>query len=107
VGIPDADPGPLFLGLDRAHGGHRLSDTSIYRIIRNLGKRAGLRARPHGLRHTAITDALDMTGGEVKKVQRFSRHKNLQTLLLYDDARKDEGGKWPAGWPTRSSGRGY
>jgi integrase/recombinase XerC len=85
-------PGPLVTALDRASRGRRLSGTGLYLVIRRLGERAGLRARPHGLRHAAITAALDLTGGDVRKVQRFSRHKNLQTVLRYDDNRQDLGG---------------
>ena len=53
----------------------------------------GLKVWPHGLRHAAITEALDLTGGDVRKVQRFSRHRDLQTLTIYDDARIDMGGE--------------
>ena len=53
---------------------------------------AGVRARPHGLRHAAITEALELTGGDVRRVQRFSRHRSLQTLLRYDDNRQDLAG---------------
>ena len=49
--------------------------------------------RPHGLRHAAITGALEATGGDVRAVQRFSRHASVETLLVYDDARQDLGGK--------------
>lgn len=55
--------GALFIALDRAHHGVRLSTTSIYRIVRAAGERVGARARPHGLRHSAITSALDATNG--------------------------------------------
>ena len=30
--------------------------------------------RPHGLRHASISTALDITGGDVRKVMKFSRH---------------------------------
>ena len=53
----------------------------------------GPAARPHGLRHAAITEALDATGGDVRAVQRFSRHRSLATLQLYDDSRQDLGGQ--------------
>jgi integrase/recombinase XerC len=86
------EPGPLFTALDRASGGRHLSGTGLYLVIRRLGEQAGLRARPHGLRHAAITAALELTGGDLRKVQRFSRHRNLQTVLRYDDNRQDLGG---------------
>jgi len=49
-------------------------------------------ARAHGLRHQGITRALDKTHGDVRKVRTFSRHAKVETVLIYDDARKDEGG---------------
>jgi integrase/recombinase XerC len=49
-------------------------------------------ARPHGLRHAGITEALDLTKGNIRAVQRFSRHRDLRILNLYDDNRIDLGG---------------
>jgi integrase/recombinase XerC len=86
-------PGPLFRSIDRAGRlKGRLSGTAVYLIVRQLGQRAGLRARPHGLRHAAITEALDLTGGDVRAVQRFSRHRDVRVLQRYDDNRKDLAG---------------
>jgi integrase/recombinase XerC len=87
-------PGPLFTSLDRAgKGDGRLTGSAIYTIVRGLGHKAGLVARPHGLRHAAITEALDRTHGDVRKVQRFSRHRDVRVLLRYDDARQDLAGE--------------
>ncbi len=47
----------------------------------------GLRLTPHKLRHSAITAALDATGGDVRRVQRLSRHARLETVMVYDDNR--------------------
>jgi integrase/recombinase XerC len=44
------------------------------------------------LRHQGITRALDLAGDDVRKVRRFSRHAKLDTLLKYDDNRRDEAG---------------
>lgn len=101
------EPGPLFLNLDPARKGDgRLTGTSLYRIVRRLGKKAGIKARPHGLRHAAITEALDLTQGNVRAVQRFSRHRDLRTLNIYDDNREDLAGdvaRLVAGAATRSA----
>jgi integrase/recombinase XerC len=86
-----ADPA-LFVSLDVASRGHRLTGQAVYLVVRGLGEKAGVRARPHGLRHAAITAALDLLGGDVRRVQKFSRHRNVQTVLRYDDSRRDEGG---------------
>jgi len=60
--------------------------------VRRLGAAAGVRARPHGLRHAAITAALDATGGDVRAVQKFSRHRDVRVLQRYDDNRRDLAG---------------
>jgi integrase/recombinase XerC len=90
-------PGALFVRLDRAAGpGHptRLDAGNAARASKALGLRAGLArgTNPHGLRHQGITRALDLANGDVRKVKRFSRHAKLETLLLYDDNRRDEAG---------------
>ncbi len=85
------EPGPLFRNMDRARKGERLTGTSIHRIVRALGATVGLTVRPHGLRHAAITAALDLTG-DLRAVQRFSRHKDVRVLTRYDDNRQDLGG---------------
>lgn len=87
-----AEPGPLFVNFDRARKGSRLTGTSIYRLVRDLGLEAGLKVRPHGLRHAAITRALDLTNGDVRAVQRFSRHRDVRIVNRYDDNRRDLAG---------------
>ena len=37
--------------------------------------------------------ALTQTSGDIRACQRFSRHVNANTLLLYDDERRDLGGE--------------
>jgi len=84
----------LFTRLDRAmKESTRLTTRSVQRLVKNLGGRIGIRVTPHGLRHAAITEALDLTNGNVRAVQRFSRHRDIRVLLRYDDNRMDLGGK--------------
>jgi len=85
--------GPLFTNLDNAHKGSRLTGSAIYAIVRKLGQRVGVKARPHGLRHAAITTAAEITKGNVVAIRRFSRHRNVQTVMVYVDNYKDEGGE--------------
>jgi integrase/recombinase XerC len=90
-----AAAGPLFTNFDRAaKGSGRLTGAAIYALLRALGAAAGVPAvRPHGLRHLAITSALDGTQGDLRRVQRFSRHRDIRVLTLYDDARRDMAGE--------------
>ncbi len=93
LAIRGAQPGPLFTNVDRARKGTgRLTGAGIWAIVTALGDATGQHVRPHGLRHAAITKALDATGGDVRAVQRFSRHAKVDTVLVYDDARRDLGG---------------
>ncbi len=88
-------PGPVFIRLDRAaRGPDRLTEDAVARLVKALGRKAGLarEVRPHGIRHEAITRALDLCAGDVRRVHHFSRHANIKTLLRYDDNRRDEAG---------------
>lgn len=103
------EPGPLFTNFDRAGKGSRLTGNSLYRLVRDLGDEQGLRARPHGLRHAAITEALDLTNGNVRAVAKFSRHRDLRVLEVYDDSRRDLAGevaRMVAGNAEQRSGSG-
>ncbi len=86
---------PLFTALDRGHRGHRLTGTAIYQIIDQLAKdvKISKQMSPHRIRHSAITAALEATNGNVRKVQKLSRHKKLDTLMLYDDNRTNMQGE--------------
>jgi integrase/recombinase XerC len=86
---------PLFIALDRATKGHRLSGTSIYKIVDAISTQAGISKKlsPHRIRHSGITAALDATNGDVRRVQKLSRHADLNTLMIYDDNRQDVQGE--------------
>jgi integrase/recombinase XerC len=83
---------PLFRNLDHRpnHKGERLTPQGLYWLVGRHGEQVGVSGlAPHKLRHSAITAALDATGGDVRRVQRLSRHANLETLQRYDDNRND------------------
>lgn len=89
-------PGPLFVRLDRgATSPGRLTGEGVRLVVKGLSRAAGLprAVRPHGLRHASITQALDLTGGNVRDVAKFSRHRDVRTLMIYDDRRTDVGGE--------------
>lgn len=91
------EAGPLFTELAHNGAGGRLSGGGLYRVVKALGLAAGLKVRPHGLRHASITAALENTRGDVRKVQRFSRHRDVRVLSTYDDNREDLAGQVGAG----------
>jgi integrase/recombinase XerC len=81
----------------------RLSVDRLYQIVGALAEAAGIEPRseglrqrvvsPHKIRHSSITALLDLNGGDVRSAQAHSRHKNLATLIRYDDGRQQLQGK--------------
>ncbi|MEH2004356.1 tyrosine-type recombinase/integrase [Nostoc sp.] len=83
---------PIFTALDFHNSGHRLTTDAIYKIVKAAFKKAGVKKpmSPHRVRHSAITAALDVTGGNIRKVQKLSRHADPRTLIIYDDNRNKD-----------------
>jgi integrase/recombinase XerC len=82
---------PLFCAVHKGYWGNRLHTHSIYKLVQKYAKLAGTDKvmSPHRIRHSSITEALNLTNGDVRKVQKLSRHSNLNTLMIYDDNRQN------------------
>ncbi len=90
---PGTPEGALLLGWSASTGqvGGRLSGRGVARLTARWGQdAAGVKVRPHGLRHTAATALLD-AGTAHAEVAGFMRHADLTTLQRYDDNRKRRG----------------
>lgn len=92
------EPGPLFTNLDQASKRGRLSTVGLYKMVRGLGQNVGLKVRPHGLRHTAITEACKAAqdnGIGLEEVLDFSRHsrKSIAILMVYRDRERNVQGQ--------------
>lgn len=87
--VRGSHPGPLITN----NRGGRISLRGINRIVERCGERVGVRCTPHGFRHTAITEAARLTGGDVIKVMQFSRHTKMETVKHYVDVQDDGYGK--------------
>ncbi|MCZ8068374.1 MAG: tyrosine-type recombinase/integrase [Microcystis sp. LE17-20D] len=81
----------LFVSVNLGYREGRLSTQAIYNIVKERCQAAGITKAmsPHRVRHSSITAALEATNGDVRRVQKLSRHSSLNTLLIYDDARKN------------------
>lgn len=90
-GHADSISAPLIVSLSNCHRGQALTADGVYKIVRARAKACGIAKpiSPHRLRHTAITLALDLSQGDIRRVQRLSRHARLETLRIYDDNRQD------------------
>lgn len=86
---PFSPKDPLFICLDNASQGKRLSGNAIYELVRRAAKAAGVSKvlSPHRVRHSGITAALELSNGDVRRVKKLSRHAKTDTVLIYDDNR--------------------
>jgi integrase/recombinase XerC len=85
---------PLFIGFKFTAPGSPLSSNGIYQIVQRYFEQVtSKRMSPHRIRHSAITAALDSTNGDVRSVQKLSRHSKIETLLIYDDNRTNPQGE--------------
>jgi integrase/recombinase XerC len=64
-----------------------LTGGGIYAFERKACERAGITKRmtPHKIRHSGITDALDLALADYRKVQYLSRHADPRKILVYED----------------------
>jgi integrase/recombinase XerC len=85
----------LFCSVNPGYRDGRLCTQAIYNIVKERCQSAGISKAmsPHRVRHSSITAALEATGGDVRRVQKLSRHSSLNTLLIYDDNRKNHQGE--------------
>lgn len=81
----------LFCSVNPGYRDGRLSTQAIYDIVSDRCQDAGITKvmSPHRIRHSSITAALEATNGDVRRVQKLSRHSSLNTLLIYDDNRRN------------------
>jgi integrase/recombinase XerC len=85
----------LFCSVNAGYRDGRLCTQAIYTVVKERCQSAGITKvmSPHRIRHSAITSALEATGGDVRRVQKLSRHSSLNTLLIYDDNRRNHQGE--------------
>ena len=60
-----------------------ITPNGIYTLVRTYSAQLGFKIRPHGLRATAATNALDHQV-DIAKVQEWLGHANIATTRIYD-----------------------
>lgn len=81
--------GHLFFSLSR-NKSERLSERSVRRLFAELFTSVGIPAdrSVHGFRHYFVTAMLTSKAFDLFEIQKFTRHKSVQTLQKYDDRKK-------------------
>jgi site-specific recombinase XerD len=89
IGVRAAGPGALFLAMDAAHRGERLSDDGVLAVLKRLGKRAGIEPfSPHDMRRSFVSNLLD-AGADIATVQKLAGHSQVTTTQRYDRRGED------------------
>lgn len=76
---------PLFVATGNRSGGKRLAETTISTMLKGAMQAAGFnseRLTAHSLRHTAGTNAMELTG-DLYQTQQYMRHCNPATTEIY------------------------
>lgn len=89
LAVRGATRGFLLTSTHPSYRGNGLALSTVNRRVKFWADRASQQVTPHGLRHTAATRALDLTGGDYRLVAQWSRHLNPDTLRNYDDRRQE------------------
>ncbi len=77
--------GPLFFGLTGKR--NRMVTRTLRRIVTKELKALGIDKSTHGFRHYFTTKLITTFKGDLLKVAQFTRHKSLDMLQVYNDAK--------------------
>jgi integrase len=76
---------------NRAKGSHtRLTERGLQLIIKKILKELDIDKTVHGFRHYYTTCLIRTMPGELLTVARFTRHKSIQMLEVYNDSLMEE-----------------
>lgn len=80
----------LFCSVYPGYRSGRLSTQGIYNAVRECGRDAGINRvmSHHHVQHSSINASLDATNGDVRKVQKLSKHDKLNILMIDDNNRQ-------------------
>lgn len=85
VKIANIKSGYLFTSFSNRKSNGQLSHMSIFREVKSLFKELDINRTVHGFRHYYVTLLLEKLC-DVNTVRKFTRHRSINTLLIYDDS---------------------
>ena len=78
--------GALFVSTSNNSRNKRLSTRALREMIRGLFMQTGIEKNVHGLRHYFVTRLVREYRGDLLEVARYTRHKSLEMLQIYNDS---------------------
>lgn len=77
--------GSLFTSFSHNSNSNRISTRAIRGIIKELLDSLGIEKSTHGFRHYFTTTLIKTYKGDLTQVSRYTRHKSLEMLQVYND----------------------
>lgn len=77
--------GPIFRSRSNFHTNERLTTKSVRLIIGDMLNILGIDGTTHGFRHYFTTKLIKSYKGELLTVSKYTRHKSIQMLEIYND----------------------
>lgn len=77
--------GALFVSTSNNIGQRRLTTRGLRLIIKDFFKQLDIDKSVHGTRHFFVSQLVRHYKGDLLSVARYSRHKSIETLQVYDD----------------------
>lgn len=78
--------GPLFPSKSNCKSGSRMTTRGLRKIIKQIFEDLSIEKNVHGLRHFFVTKLVESYGGDLLEVARYTRHKSIETLQVYNDS---------------------
>jgi integrase/recombinase XerD len=79
-----SSPGQYVVPMQRKQAHSRERDNRVvWRIVKNLGARAGVEVHPHSLRAAFAVQFLETHPGELEALQRLMGHSKIETTQIY------------------------
>lgn len=77
--------GALFVSRSNSSRNQRLTTRGLRQIVQKILKSLGIERCVHGFRHYFCTTLINTYKGDLLEVSRYSRHKTIQMLEVYND----------------------
>lgn len=85
LNVSKVKDGALFTSLWGQTKGKRLTTRGLRLIVKNLLHEVSVEKTVHGIRHYYVTQLIRAYKGELLTVARYTRHRNLNMLIIYND----------------------
>jgi len=82
--------GALFVSWSNNNRDQRMTTKSLRRMVKDTLVALEIPKSVHGFRHYFTTTLLKEYGGDLLQVARYTRHKSLEMLQVYDDSIREE-----------------